>query len=178
MRNRIRNMAYVALGAAILVICSWISIPTPLIPFTLQTFGVFFLIFYFGPKKGTASLIVYIALGAIGLPVFSNFTSGFGVLLGATGGYILGFVVSGCLCIAMYSLFGVEWQVSLVVSFLAILTCYAVGSARAMCFVETETSFLPFFVTSLLTFGIFDAVKIVFAYFIARYMKKIKFDRA
>ncbi|MBO5869193.1 MAG: biotin transporter BioY [Clostridia bacterium] len=169
-------MAYIALGAVILAVCSWISIPTPIVPFTLQTFGVFFLIYYFGAKKATASLVVYIALGAIGIPVFSNFTSGFGVLMGATGGYILGFVVSGDVCIATESLFGNKWQIRVVSSILAILACYAVGSARAMQFVETETDFLSFFIGSLLAFGVFDVVKIVFAFFVARYLKKIKLN--
>ncbi len=174
-RAKIRNMLYISLGAVILAVCSWISIPTPLVPFTLQTFGVFFLIYFFGAKRGAASLLVYIALGAVGVPVFAGFGAGLGVLLGPTGGYILGFLASGGVYIAVETIFGKKRHSGIVASFLAILACYAVGSARAMSFVESETDFLKFFVTSASAFGIFDCIKIIFAFVVAKYMKRIMF---
>ena len=85
------DMALTAMGAVMLAICSWISVPTA-VPFTMQTFGLFFILDVLGGKRATGAVFVYILLGAAGLPVFAGFTGGVGVLAGATGGYIIGFL--------------------------------------------------------------------------------------
>ena len=90
------DMAYIGLFAVVITICSWISIPT-VVPFTLQTFAVFLAVAVLGGKRGTLSVIVYVLLGAVGLPVFSGFKGGIGVLLNTTGGYIIGFIFSALL---------------------------------------------------------------------------------
>ena len=77
------DMAYIGLFAVVIAICSWISIPT-VVPFTLQTFAVFLAVAVLGGKRGTLSVIVYVLLGAVGLPVFSGFKGGIGVLLNTT----------------------------------------------------------------------------------------------
>ena len=82
----------IALMAAVIAICSWISIPVGSVPVTLQTFAVAICASLLGMKKGTAAVIVYILLGIVGLPVFSLFSGGLGAVTGATGGYIIGFV--------------------------------------------------------------------------------------
>ncbi|MCI8285089.1 MAG: biotin transporter BioY [Firmicutes bacterium] len=85
------DMAYIAISAALITICSWISIPVA-IPFTLQTFAVCLISGLLGMKRGTITILIYILLGAIGLPVFSGFKGGIGALAGVTGGYIVGFI--------------------------------------------------------------------------------------
>ena len=90
------NLLYMALFVAVMAICSWVSIPSA-VPFTLQTFAVFCALCLLGGKRGTIAILVYIALGAIGLPVFSGFSGGIGILLGTTGGYIWGFLLTGLL---------------------------------------------------------------------------------
>ena len=70
---RVTDLVYIAIGAALIAICSWISIPTA-VPFTLQTFAVFFVLLLLGGERGTLSTIVYVILGAIGLPVFAGFS--------------------------------------------------------------------------------------------------------
>ena len=82
---RIIDLVYIAFGAVLIAICSWISIPT-VVPFTMQTFAIFFVLSAFGGKRGTVAIILYILLGVVGIPVFSQFTSGIGILLGSTGG--------------------------------------------------------------------------------------------
>ena len=91
-----RDMAYIALMAVLLAVCSWISVPAP-VPFTLQTFGVFCALGLLGGRRGSTAVLLYILLGALGLPVFSGFQGGLGKLLGPTGGYILGFLLSALL---------------------------------------------------------------------------------
>lgn len=90
-KSKTYDMVYIAVFAVLMAICSWISIPT-VVPFTLQTFGVFLAIGVLGGKRGSLAVLVYILLGAIGVPVFAGFTGGIGILLRNTGGYIVGFL--------------------------------------------------------------------------------------
>ena len=76
---------------AIIAVCAFISIPSS-VPFTLQTFAIFLAVLVLGGKMGSLSVFIYLCLGAIGVPIFAGFNGGIGVLLGNTGGYILGFM--------------------------------------------------------------------------------------
>lgn len=89
--DRIRALALIPLFTVLICICSMICIPFPL-PFTLQTFGIFFACSFLGGKKGLLCVLLYIVLGLTGLPVFSGFGGGFGALLQPSGGFILGFL--------------------------------------------------------------------------------------
>ena len=91
-QNKTRDMVYISFFAIVIAIGSWISIPT-MIPFTLQTFAVFITVGILGGKRGAAAVSLYILLGVVGIPVFAGFKGGIGVLLGNTGGYILGFLL-------------------------------------------------------------------------------------
>ncbi|MCQ2417740.1 MAG: biotin transporter BioY [Oscillospiraceae bacterium] len=124
------DMAYIGIGAALIAICSWISIPTT-VPFTLQTFAIFLLLGLLGGKKGTLSVLVYILLGAIGLPVFANFSSGMGVLLGNTGGYIIGFLFSGLIYWAITAKSSALW-LQIIAFALSLAVCYTFGTAWFM----------------------------------------------
>ena len=105
MNHSATNLVYMALGAVLIALCSWITIPTA-VPFTMQTFAVFFILSALGGKQGTVTILVYIALGAVGIPVFSQFGAGPGVLLGNTGGYILGFLAMGLIYWGITALLG------------------------------------------------------------------------
>ncbi|HOO04949.1 MAG TPA: biotin transporter BioY [Ruminococcus sp.] len=87
-----KEIVLTALMAVIMAVCSWISIPTE-VPFTLQTFAVFCALLLLGGRNGFFSVLVYILLGAVGIPVFAGFSGGMGVILGTTGGYIVGFLL-------------------------------------------------------------------------------------
>lgn len=90
-QNKTRDIVFIGIFAALIAICSWISIPTT-VPFTLQTMGVFTAVGLLGGKRGSLAVLVYILLGLVGLPVFAGFSGGVGVLFGTTGGYIIGFL--------------------------------------------------------------------------------------
>lgn len=98
----VRGMCYVGAFAALMAVCSWLSIAVTDPPFTLQTLGLFLAVGLLGGKLGTLAVVVYVLLGAFGLPVFANFTGGLGVLLNTTGGYIIGFIF------AALAMWGVE----------------------------------------------------------------------
>lgn len=125
------DLVYIAVGAALLAVCAWISIPLT-VPFTMQTFGVFFVLSALGGKRGTCSILVYILLGAIGVPVFAQFSSGLGILLGNTGGYILGFLLTGAIYIVMTKLLGEKLPVRIAALVLGLAFCYAFGTAWFM----------------------------------------------
>lgn len=88
------DLVLAAVCAALITVCSWISLNIGDIPFTLQTFGILLVLYSVGGKRGTVSIVVYILLGAVGVPVFSGFKGGPAALAGPTGGFIIGFVVS------------------------------------------------------------------------------------
>lgn len=126
-----RDMAYVAIFAVTIAICSWISIPTT-VPFTLQTFAVFLAVGVLGGRRGTFAVLVYILLGAVGLPVFAGFSGGLGALLGTTGGYIIGFFFSALLYWAMTKVLGKKTPVMVVAMVLGLIVCYAFGTVWFM----------------------------------------------
>ena len=122
------DLVYMALGAVLITICSWISIPT-IVPFTMQTFAVFFVLSALGGKRGTIAIIVYVLLGAAGIPVFAHFTSGIGILLGSTGGYIAGFILIGLTYWLAVSLFGKKLWVEILALIIGMVLLYSFGTA-------------------------------------------------
>ena len=97
--NKTTKLVSVALITAATAIVSQISIPLPSgIPITLQTLAVAFAGYLLGMKYGTVSVGVYIALGAVGAPVFTGFTGGFHKFLSPTGGFLWGFLLLALAC--------------------------------------------------------------------------------
>lgn len=103
--KRTQEMTFIALFVVLLVICSWISIPTS-VPFTLQTFAVSTALLLLGGRRGTVTILVYLLLAAAGVPVLSGFAGGIGRLLGPTGGYVLGFLLTGLIYWGVTAVFG------------------------------------------------------------------------
>lgn len=98
-RNITLNMVMTGMFSALLIVLSQLSIPTPTgVPITLQTFAVALTGIILGWKFGFLSTLIYILLGAVGLPVFSNFNAGLQAIVGPTGGFIYGFLLMVILC--------------------------------------------------------------------------------
>lgn len=130
-RMKTADMAYIAMFTAIMAVCSWISIPA-MVPFTLQTFGVFLAVGVLGGKRGTLSILVYLLLGAAGVPVFAGFSGGPSVLFGNTGGYIIGFLFSALVMWVMEQFLGKKRWVLALSMLLGLLVCYIFGTAWFM----------------------------------------------
>ncbi len=91
--SKARLIARIALCTALIAVSAQISFPLPTgIPVTLQTFAIAFAAAFLGAKYGVVSVLCYLLLGACGVPVFAGFKSGFGALVGVTGGYLTGFL--------------------------------------------------------------------------------------
>ena len=97
--SRVLCMTQIALFTAVMAILSQAALPLPSnVPLTLQTFAVTLCAFLGGIRKGLPACLLYLALGAVGVPVFSGFRGGMGVLLGFTGGFLWGFIPLVCCC--------------------------------------------------------------------------------
>jgi biotin transport system substrate-specific component len=92
----LRDVTLIVLGALFVAGLAQIEIPLPFtpVPITGQTFGVLLVGAALGSKRGAAALITYLVLGTIGLPFFAGGASGLNILIGATGGYLIGFVIA------------------------------------------------------------------------------------
>lgn len=130
-KMRTVDMAYIAMFAVVMAVCAWISIPAA-VPFTLQTFGVFLAVGMLGGKRGTLAVLVYLLLGAVGMPVFAGFNGGLGYMLGSTGGYIVGFVLSALTMWGFEAALGKKTWVLALSMVLGLLVCYAFGTGWFM----------------------------------------------
>ncbi|MFJ7933514.1 biotin transporter BioY [Sporosarcina sp. NPDC096371] len=91
-RFKLRMMIISALFAAIIGVLAQITIPLPIVPITGQTLAIGLAATILGTRYGTLSVVIYLCMGAIGVPVFAQMQAGFGILFGPTGGYLIGFI--------------------------------------------------------------------------------------
>ncbi len=89
---KLRNMIISALFAAIIGVLAQITIPLPLVPITGQTLAIGLAATILGSRYGTLSVLLYLCMGAVGIPVFAQASSGLGSLFGPTGGFLFGFL--------------------------------------------------------------------------------------
>lgn len=168
-RSKTADMTHTALFAVLLAVCGWISIPVPPIPVTLQTFGVFSALLFLGGRRGSCAVAVYLLMGAVGLPVFSGFRGGFGILLEATGGYLLGFLLCGLIYWLITAGRSHSPRVMLFACAAGLLSCYAFGTLWYLLLYGPDSAgLLPILSSCVLPFLIPDLVKLGLAYFLFR----------
>lgn len=173
-RSKTLTLTYIALSAALIAVCSWISIPTT-VPFTLQTFAVCLVTALLGTKRGIFAVIVYICLGAVGFPVFSGFKGGFGVLLGTTGGYIIGFIFTALIVGLVVDKLGRSIPVMAAAMVIGIAVCYIFGTAWFMLVYTSQTGTVGLMTVlgwCVFPFIIPDIIKIVVATILADRLHK------
>jgi biotin transport system substrate-specific component len=164
-------MALCGAFAAFLTICAWISVPMGGISFTLQTFAVLLALGLLGGKWGGISILVYLLIGAMGVPVFSGFQGGFGVLFGATGGYLTGFLCSALVFWLITAIF--PGKKGLSGAMLAVLpVCYLVGSCWYAWIYAPGTSFVSILSICVLPYIIPDVLKLALAFFLTQKLKR------
>ena len=163
-----RDLAAAAMGTALIAVCSWLSIPTT-VPFTMQTFAICFLTGLLGLRLGIWTVLCYLLLAAVGAPVLAGFKGGIGAMLGPTGGYLTGFLLTGLVALIFEKLRWTSFPLKLCGLALGLLLCYTAGTVW---FVVTYTAG-PMTVGKALSlcvlpFLIPDGIKLVLAALIAR----------
>ena len=168
--SRTRSIAFVALSIAIIAVSAWVTIPIGPVPFTLQMFAVTFAIIVLTPKQALAAIAGYLALGAIGVPVFSGMRGGIGVLLGFTGGFLWGYLVGVALAVAFLAFMrsrGIDnFGTCVVAGIIFTLVAYVCGWAQYM--VVANVGPLASFAVTVAPFIVVDIIKIVAATAAAR----------
>ena len=128
-KDSIFMMAVTAVMAALIAVVAPFSIPAGQVSFTLCTLLLYLSPYILGWKRAALATLIYIMLGMVGMPVFSGFKGGFGVLAGPTGGYILGFFFQALLYWWMTARLGEALRVKIAASVLGLILCYAFGTA-------------------------------------------------
>lgn len=165
-------MVYIALFAVLIAICAWISIPTT-VPFTLQLFGIYMAVGTLGGKRGSMSVLIYLLLGSVGIPVFAGFKGGIGVLFGATGGYIIGFLVAALFMWGMEKVLGRKtWALALSMV-LGLILCYAFGTAWFMVVYAGEMGLWAALGMCVFPYIIPDLIKIALALLVSKRLAAI-----
>lgn len=163
------DLAYVGLSAALIAVCAWIAIPLT-VSITLQTMAICLVAGLFGWKRGTLSVIIYILLGMIGLPVFTGFKSGLAVITGPTGGYVLGFIFTAIIVgIATEKVGKKIWQCILFMA-IGVLVCYLFGTIWFI--IAYKVTFASALSTCVFPFLLPDAVKIIVASILVNRLKR------
>ena len=168
--SRTRAIAYVAMTIAIIAVSAWVTVPIGPVPFTLQMFAVTFALLILKPKQAIAAIARYLALGAIGVPVFSGMRGGIGVLMGPTGGFLWGYLIGVSVAVGVLSLFrsrGIEnFGVCVLCGILFTAIAYTCGWFQYM-FVASVGPLESFLVT-VAPFIVVDLIKIIAATAVAR----------
>jgi len=124
---RTLDLAYIALFAVLIAVSAWITVPLA-VPFTFQTFSVFLTLMTLGGQRSLYAVLVYLLLGLAGLPVFSGFQGGPGALLGAGGGYLMGFPAAALLYRWLRPALGDSRHSDFLAALAGLLVCYALGT--------------------------------------------------
>ena len=171
MNKKILSITETALMSAVIAVCAFVTVPSA-VPFTLQTFGIFLALRILGAAKGTVSVIIYIAAGAAGLPVFSGFRGGVSVIAGPTGGYILGFIPLCLVYLAAQKLTkGKKAEVCALAT--GLFVCYAFGTLWFAA-VSGQKGIIHILSLCVFPFIIPDAVKLALAVIAGDRIKKLK----
>ena len=176
-RNGLYSLTLPALTAALLSVSALLYIPTPL-PITLQTLVLFTSLFLFGGRITSVAVLIYLAIGAVGLPVFSGFSGGIARLLDATGGFLFGLLVASLLYWLLTALIKKEGAWHLFSAVLAHLLLYLVGTLwYALVYLSGTEGLLSAALVTVVPFILPDALKLLLAYVLARRLKKTIYNQ-
>ncbi len=165
----VKGIVFIGVFAAVTAVLAQLAIPTPWgISFTMQTLAVALAGFCLGKWKGTLSVFIYILLGVIGVPVFTNFGAGFGTLAGPTGGYIWGFLFLAFFC-GMEETMEHKW-LSIFLGMIGMVICYVCGTIQFS--IVSSRTFMEAFMLAVVPYIVKDIASIVIAYGLAIPIRK------
>lgn len=170
--NKIKTMTSVALSAAILCVLGPLTITLPIspVPISFAIFGIFLSAYVLGAKWGCAATLLYLLIGFIGVPVFSNFSAGAGKLFGPTGGYLIGYILTALIA----GFFVEKFEKNVVMQFIGLLlgtvACYALGTVWLAH--QASMDFKAALFAGVIPFIPGDVVKIIIAVVSGRPIRK------
>lgn len=173
-KNSIQTMIFVSLFATLMCVGAWLHFPSP-VPATMQTFVVFTALGLMGSKKTFIMLLIYVLLGALGLPVFSGFTGGVGALTGPTAGFIWGFII-GVPVFYIFEKYYYDKKAIIIGYILYILLHYIPGALWYCRFTLGGITLEGILLSALVTVAPFivpDAIKLMLSLFTVRRLKRI-----
>ena len=161
--EKTKEIVCAGMFTAVLAILSQLSIPMPTgVPITLQTFAVALTGVVLAWKLGLASTIIYILLGTVGVPVFSEFSGGLHVLVGYTGGFIWGFLILACLSgigiLMKNKVFGILLGIA------GLAVCHLIGVLQFM--LVANMSFAESFLVASAPYLIKDVISVILAFIV------------
>lgn len=169
-KSRTRSVAYVGMTVALLAVSAWIALPLGPVPFTLQTFVLAFSLMVLRPSECLAALGAYLLLGAAGVPVFSGMRGGIGMILGATGGFLWGFLLGAVAALLLLRAMPLRGERSdaargFAVCLAFLLVSYACGWIQLMAVAGMGP--LPAFLAAIAPFIVPDLAKLAVAVVVA-----------
>lgn len=158
MNKNIKNITYIAILSSIIAIVSPFTISIFVIPFSLSLF-IIYIVGAISSKFGALlAVLIYIFLGIIGLPVFSSFSGGIGIILGITGGFIIGYLP----CVLIVNLIvniNKKKMIYYIIGMLCgTLSCYVIGTVWYM--IETNSNLIQSILICIVPYIVFDIIKI------------------
>lgn len=164
------HMIVTALFAAIMCILGPMSLPIGPVPISLTNLVIYFAVMILGTKLGTISYVIYLLLGAFGLPVFSAYSGGIGKLLGPTGGYLIGFIPMAIITGIVLD----KWKKALIPTIVgmvgATLVAYVFGTIWFV--ISMDCTVLYALTVCVFPFLFGDFLKIMIAIIVGREIKK------
>lgn len=166
LKQNTKALIFSALFTAVICVFSQIAIPTPIIPITLQVFAVCLCGYLLSAKFSLLSVLCYILLGAVGLPVFYGFQGGAQHLISLTGGFIFGFLPLAFCCGIFRKSKSEIFKISFGV--IGVLICHLIGVLQ-FSLVSSNGFFESFLIVSL-PYLLKDIPLCVIAYYIAKFI--------
>lgn len=161
MQKKIKSITFIALMGAFICVLAPFSIPIGVVPISLATFAIYIVASLLGGWKGFLATLVYICIGAIGIPVFSSFQGGMHIITGVTGGYILGYLPCALITGRLISFRKKHFWIYPVAMILGTMVCYMIGTIWYMGM--TKSTLWSSLMICVVPFLLWDLVKIAFA---------------
>ncbi len=158
-KQNIYKLSTCALMTALMCVLGPMSIPIGPIPVSLTNFTIFLAVYLLGMRDGTISYIVYLLLGAVGLPVFSGYQGGMAKIAGPTGGYLASFILTALIAGFIIERFHAHTIIMILGMIVAMLAAYLFGTAWFVLQMQCDIWYA--LTTCVLPFVLVDVVKIL-----------------
>ncbi|MEG1027053.1 MAG: biotin transporter BioY [Oscillospiraceae bacterium] len=169
-KNKVSTITLIGIMSAVICVLGPLSIPIGPVPVTLTNLAIYIVVGLIGYKKGTISYLIYMLIGAVGIPVFSGFSGGLSKLFGPTGGYLFGFIFMALISGIFFEKFPHNKFMCILGMILGTLVTYAFGTAWLA--YQAEMTFYKALTVGVIPFIIGDLLKIVVSVFLVAILRE------